>query len=316
MDPTQRPDRGRRRAFTLIELLVVIAIIAVLIGLLLPAVQKVRESANRSKCTNNLKQIALGLHNYHDANKRFPSGYLNNGNGIWTPDSNESTWITHLLPFIEQENLYHMANFAAPFGIEGPNSPVMKTFITLFKCPSDLEVQIVGGAWGLNWARGNYVGNDGIGPMLSLTRSPYAADRSVQEPGMFMINSKVRITDISDGTSQTALVSELIKSPGEDWRGVMHYPEGPLYQHNDTPNSPSPDQFRMQFCLPIPEAPCIGTYSSYDTRKVILTARSRHPGGVNLALADGSVRFVQNSINTDTWHALSTPHGGEVVGDF
>lgn len=152
--------------------------------------------------------------------------------------------------------------------------------------------------------------------MLSLTRAPFAPLRSVASPGMFMINSKIRIADIPDGTSNTAMVSELIKSPGEDWRGVMHYPEGPLYQHNNTPNSPTPDEFRNQFCRSIPEAPCIGTYTSYDTRKVILSARSRHPGGVNLALADGSVRFVQNSINLGTWKALSTPGGGEVVGDF
>ena len=192
----------------------------------------------------------------------------------------------------------------------------MKAFITLFKCPSDLEVKIVGGAWGLNWARGNYVANDGIGPMLSLKSNPYAPNRSVAVPGVFMINSKTSITDITDGTSQTALVSEVIKSPGEDWRGVMHYPEGPLYQHNNTPNSPVPDQFRNQFCLSIPEAPCIGTYSSWDTRKVILSARSRHPGGVNLLLADGSVRFISNSVDLTIWQALCTPRGGEVVGDL
>src|SRR5262249_28303220 len=202
---------------------------------LLPAVQKVREAANRSKCTNNLKQIGLGLHNYHDTYKKFPSGYLDHGNGIWTPDSNESTWITHLLPFIEQENLYMMANFSAPFGIDGPNDPVMSAFLQIFKCPSDNDVDIVGGAWGKNWARGNYVANNGIGPMLSTTKNPYTPERSVKVPGVFMINSQVRIADIPDGTSQTALVSELIKSPGEDWRGVMHHPEGPLDQHENTP---------------------------------------------------------------------------------
>ena len=102
----------------------------------------------------------------------------------------------------------------------------------------------------------------------------------------------------------------------ETRRGVMHYPEGPLYQHNNTPNSPLPDEFRQQFCLSIPEAPCIGTYSSYSTRKVIVSARSRHPRGVNLLLADGSVRFIANEINLNTWQALSSPRGGEPVGDF
>jgi prepilin-type N-terminal cleavage/methylation domain-containing protein/prepilin-type processing-associated H-X9-DG protein len=315
MIATRLPRRDRHGAFTLIELLVVIAIIAVLIGLLLPAVQKVREAANRAKCTNNLKQIGLALHNYHDVNKRFPSGYIWMG-VFWSTDSNESTWITHLLPFFEQDNLFKKADFSGPFGVGGVNTPITSAFLDLFKCPSDVEVDIVGGAWGPNWARGNYAANNGIGPMVSVNDAPFTPSRSVKVPGVFEINSKTRIVDITDGTSQTALVSELIKSPGEDWRGVMHYPEGPLYQHNNTPNSPVPDWFRMQFCLPIPGAPCIGTYSSFDTRKVILSARSRHPGGVNLLLADGSVRFVTDSIDLVTWQALCTPRGGEVVSDF
>jgi prepilin-type processing-associated H-X9-DG protein len=131
-----------------------------------------------------------------------------------------------------------------------------------------------------------------------------------------MINSKLRIADITDGTSQTAFVSEVIKSPGEDWRGVMHYREGPLYHHNNTPNSSVPDWFRMQFCLSIPNAPCLGTYSSWDTRRVILSARSRHPGGVNVLLGDGGVRFISNSIDLAAWQALCTPRGGEPVADF
>jgi prepilin-type N-terminal cleavage/methylation domain-containing protein/prepilin-type processing-associated H-X9-DG protein len=311
----ERSAARRRNGFTLIELLVVIAIIAVLIGLLLPAVQKVREAANRAKCTSNLKQIGLGLHNYHDVYLRFPAGYLWNG-VAWSPDSNESTWITHLLPFLEQGNLYNEADFKGPFGLGGVNTAVMSAFLSLFKCPSDVEVAIVGGAWGPNWARGNYVANDGIGPMLSVNDAPYSPNRSVKVPGVFMLNSKTRIADITDGTSQTAMASEVIKSPGEDWRGVMHYPEGPLYQHNNTPNSSAPDWFRMQFCLPIPGAPCVGTYSSWDTRRVVLTARSRHPGGVNLLLVDGSVRFISNDIDLATWQALCTPHGGEVLGEF
>src|SRR5262249_49714048 len=156
MNRTRLSDPHRRSGFTLIELLVVIAIIAVLIGLLLPAVQKVREAANRAKCTSNLKQIGLALHGYHDVNKMFPAGYLYNGPPYGTPESNESTWITHLLPYFEQQNLYNKADFAAPFGLGGVNTPVMSMFLALFKCPSDLEVGIVGGAWGPNWARGNY----------------------------------------------------------------------------------------------------------------------------------------------------------------
>src|SRR6266404_1365766 len=146
MAPTRLPARGRWSGFTLIELLVVIAIIAVLIGLLLPAVQKVREAANRAKCSSNLKQIGIGLHNYHDVYHRFPAGYLWSG-VAWSPDSNESTWITHLLPFIEQDTLYRKADFTGPFGLGGVNTPVMSAFLNLLNCPSDVEVKIVGGAW-------------------------------------------------------------------------------------------------------------------------------------------------------------------------
>jgi prepilin-type N-terminal cleavage/methylation domain-containing protein/prepilin-type processing-associated H-X9-DG protein len=314
MTPNRLPNR-RRGGFTLIELLVVLAIIGVLVSLLLPAVQKVREAAARVQCQNNLKQIGLGLHHYHNVVQHFPAGYLWK-DYFYSPDSNESTWITHLLPYLEQDDLYRTANFNAGFGVGGPNNQILATFLKLFGCPSDVPVDLCGGSWGALWARGNYAGNDGIGPMVTVNTPPYDPFASVVVPGVFMVNSKTRVTDMTDGTSQTVLVSELIKSPGEDWRGVMHYPEGPLYQHNNTPNSPVPDQFRVQFCQSIPRAPCIGTYTSWDTRKVILSARSRHPGGVNVLLADGSVRFAADAISLATWQALSTPAGGEVVGDY
>jgi prepilin-type N-terminal cleavage/methylation domain-containing protein len=300
----------RRSAFTLIELLVVIAIIGVLIGLLLPGVQKAREAANRIRCGNNLKQIGLGLHNYHATFDSFPPGYQWLGSVFL--NSNESTWITHALPYYEQDALYRQANFSIDFG-QSPNTndPVTGTFLTLFKCPSDVEVGLpsVG-----HHARGNYAGNDGIGAMI--LPANFQPNSSVTVPGVFMINSKTRVADILDGTSNTALVSELIKSPGEDFRGVMHYPEGPLYQHNHTPDSAVPDNFRTSLCVSIPQAPCIGTYPSWDTRNVILTARSHHTGGVNLVLADGSVRFVSDDIDLGTWQALGSIAGGEPLGNF
>jgi prepilin-type processing-associated H-X9-DG protein len=129
-----------------------------------------------------------------------------------------------------------------------------------------------------------------------------------------------RLTDIKDGTTNTAFVSELItvpgdSTPGNDWRGVMHYPEGPLYQHNQTPNSPVPDEVRQGMCISVPYAPCIGTSTSWNPKRITFTARSHHPGGVNLLLGDGSVRFVSNNINLSTWRALSSPNGGEVLGN-
>ncbi len=315
--------KSTRGGFTLIELLVVIAIIAVLIGLLLPAVQKIREAANRMSCQNNLKQIGLALHNYHDVNGRLPSGSIWINPGYDTLAA-ESTWITWILPFIEQDNLYKTADFTRGFGqgsTNHPNNFIGSSVIKAFRCPSDGDVDV--SRWGssIDWARGNYAANNGIGPMTETT-----APNTTRPQGVFMLNSKYKLTDITDGTTNTVFVSELIKVPGSipttaqvnpggnDWRGVMHYSEGPLYQHNYTPNSLVPDQVRQGMCVSIPEAPCLGTTTSWNPKLIVFTSRSRHAGGVNVLMGDASVRFASNNISLVTWQALSSPQKGEILG--
>ena len=313
-----------RQAFTLIELLVVIAIIAVLIGLLLPAVQKVREAAGRMSCQNNLKQIGLAFHSYHDVNRFLPAGTICPGGACGDRAAAESTWMTWLLPFLEENNLWLTADLTKGFG-QGyagePNNKITSTKLKKYSCPSDLDVDISSWYGTAVWARGNYAGNNGIGPMVETTGAT-----SSRPNGVFMLNRTYKLTDISDGTSNTAFISEVIKVPGTlpanapvngggtDWRGVMHYSEGPLYQHNYTPNSSVPDETRQGMCLSIPQAPCIGTTTSWNPKRILFTARSRHPGGVNLLVGDGSVRFVSDNINLVTWQALSSPQGGEVLG--
>jgi len=312
--PSSFANRPSRRAFTLIELLVVIAIIATLIGLLLPAVQKAREAANRSKCQNNLKQIAMGCHSYMSSYNWFPAGYIWNGSG------NESTWISNLLPYIEQQALYNSANFSQDFGqLPNSNDTICGTVLSIFTCPSDLNL---GNQYTLNppYARGNYAGNSGIGPMTSGSPSntAWSPVTTITTVGIFEVNSQVRVADIIDGMTNTALASEVIRVAGDDMRGVMHYPEGPLYQHNTLPNTTTPDNLRSSWCVSISVAPCTGTYTAWNNRSIIMAARSRHTGGgVNTAVADGSVRFVTNSISIGTWQAFGTSGNGDMLGtDF
>ncbi|MCZ2341364.1 MAG: DUF1559 domain-containing protein [Bacteroidales bacterium] len=310
---------NRRDGFTLIELLVVIAIIAVLIGLLLPAVQKVREAAARTKCTNNLKQLAVGMHNFHDTYGHFPAGLKYAGNYFaagFNADSNETTWVTFLLPFIEQDALYRKVDFNGNMGNpSGPNgavdnSLVAKTPIVTMLCPSDRPES---GLWFSGWTRGNYAANFGIGPYISVHTKP-TAENSVTSPGPIGVNSRFAVVHITDGSSNTALVSELIRTGGNDARGVMHYPEGPNYMHNYAPNDPTPDLTRPG-CVSLPEAPCTTGHSGWSDRNIIHSARSRHVGGVNMALCDGSVRFVRSSVAAPTWKALGTimAVSGEVI---
>lgn len=129
-----------------------------------------------------------------------------------------------------------------------------------------------------------------------------------REGGVLYMNSNISFGDMTDGTSQTAMVSE-IRCPKDrgDGRGILHYTENPIYHHNHTPNSLVPDEVREAFCVNTPEAPCIGAFAAWNQRSVIMTARSNHPGGVNLLLGDGSVHFVGETINLDVWRALCTP---------
>jgi hypothetical protein len=151
-------------------------------------------------------------------------------------------------------------------------------------------------------------------------RSDYRPETSVDRPGVFLVNSKTRIASIKDGTSNTMFVSECINVPGgggrEDWRGNLTYPENGVFHWNHTPNSSNPDWLRDILCTSVPEAPCIGTHTAFNNRRNILSARSRHVGGVQVLLGDGRVAFVTNTVSLETWQALGSPSGGEVVGDF
>ena len=311
-----RTCHRRRSGFTLVELLVVIAIIGILVALLLPAVQAARAAAARSSCSNNLKQLGLGQHNFLSTYKRFTPGYQYAGNyfgGGFNANSNEHTWVTVLLPYIEQDNLYKQINWNLNFGAQpNANEIISRTPLAMMTCPSDLEPDIALGSY----MKGNYVANYGIGPWINNHTNP-TPENTTTAPGPIGTNS--RNANIIDGLSNTAMMSEVIRTPGNDFRGVLHYPEGPLYTHNRTPGDLTPDEIRSSLCNSQPYAPCTGAFPDWSTRRMIVTARSRHPGGVQMLLCDGSVRFVSKTISLAIWSALSTvsAQAGEVtIGDY
>ena len=303
-----------RRAFTLIELLVVIAIIAILIALLVPAVQKVREAAARAQCQNNLKQIGLALHGYHDTNKAFPMGssWIGGGTGVRT------NWTWHILPFIEQGNL----RVDLVIGMGGPNwqtvnEPKFKTVVPTYQCPSDAG-GVVTGVHFNGYALANYAAcysPDGTVVERTVTPAVTAQFMFGGNPGqnpatrisLFNINVRRAIAGVTDGTSNTVIVSEVI---GGDFRGNWGHDVSVAYTHRYGPNAVTPDKTWGPGCVNRPNAPCVETAPAWGL--VDIAARSNHSGGVNALLGDGSVRFIANTIPLPTWQAVASINAGEV----
>jgi prepilin-type N-terminal cleavage/methylation domain-containing protein/prepilin-type processing-associated H-X9-DG protein len=315
--------KTRRSAFTLIELLVVIAIIAVLVGLLLPAVQKVRESANRLKCQNNLKQIGLAIHMYHDGYNQLPMGWdFNLG---WSA-------LARLLPYVEQQNLYNTINFNLPY-TDPSNATALNTNISIFRCPSDLPnpMPSLGAAT-------NYCGNDGNLPVFV---DADGINAGFPPNGVFFTQSTgIKFASITDGLSNTAFFSEKVIGDGN--LGAVNPLTDVLMGPNGAPGLPSSADQAYQWCQTVDPtnpanqfpifmgAPWVLGQQLYQhisppntqscgwlvSLRATMTATSYHSGGVNMLLGDGSVHFVTNSIDLTTWRALGSRDGGEVIGDY
>jgi prepilin-type N-terminal cleavage/methylation domain-containing protein/prepilin-type processing-associated H-X9-DG protein len=317
----------RRRGFTLIELLVVIAIIAVLIALLLPAVQAAREAARRAQCVNNLKQLGLALHNYHDSWNEIPptATQIPNPTTGW----NDFSMKARLLPYMEQSVLWNALNQSFK-NSDVSNSTVSFTKVVGFLCPSDAN------APNATWGNTNYPNSIGVSQMGQVLDGP--ADKMNQTAD----GPDISFASVTDGLSNTAIFSEYVKGMNQGgtvrglnviWQSGVAQPTvygpavwtavaaacqasttyfedvkgqrwinftcgwGGCYSHIQTPNKKA----------------CYYTDGNQHQDHVVVGASSYHAGGVNVLLMDGSVKFVKDSINPVTWWAIATKAGGEVI---
>jgi prepilin-type processing-associated H-X9-DG protein len=296
---------------------VVIAIIGILVGLLLPAVQAAREAARRMQCGNNLKQLSLALHNYHDTHGSFPYG-----SGGTRASSGGSTYsaVSLLLPFIEQGSLYDTIDFDYPLGA-AINTPARQRIVTGFLCPSDRDnpQPQMGGAI-------NYMGNKGSSHMFGDTAS---------QNGIFLHFKPLKFSDIIDGTSNTAAFAERLLGDGNNGTvdlksdvflglGDPADPDETIVMCDATDASNLANQFPIFMGAPwmngqhtyqhvnVPNTRSCGFYPT----KATMAATSRHPGGVNMSLCDGSVRFAAETIDRMLWRAIGTRGGNELVTEF
>jgi prepilin-type N-terminal cleavage/methylation domain-containing protein/prepilin-type processing-associated H-X9-DG protein len=309
-----------RRGFTLIELLVVIAIIGVLIGLLLPAVQKVREAANRMKCLNNLKQLGIAMHGYHDAMGTLPDGGTYHESGGWQ---------LTILPHIEQTALYRafQGYGAISPGVYGsPNvANVTSKQIAICTCPSDV-IAVTAGQTYNKTSYHNYAanfGNTAVGDSTTngamRTETTYNGNTFAGAP--FRFANPQHFSDITDGTSNTLMMAEVVQGQRLDVRGFTWWGDGGAFVTSLRPNDSNQDvvTHSTSCCCdnspPNPPANCTGVSTSFGALRAF-ASRSRHPGGVNVAFCDGSGRFISNSIDPLTWQHLGTSQGGEILADY
>jgi prepilin-type N-terminal cleavage/methylation domain-containing protein/prepilin-type processing-associated H-X9-DG protein len=333
--------RTGRRAFTLIELLVVIAIIAILIGLLLPAVQKVREAAARMSCTNNLKQVGLAMHNHHDAYGKLPPGVGDYG-CCW------GTWLMSILPYIEQDNMWKLyVNFngndkTGPRYASGTNPANVTTKrLKILTCPTDQPSQANNGItchnYAVNYGNTNFYGTtiSGVafgGAPFRCYPAGWLSDATMQatygwaQPDsdknvLFQQHGKAgqpqaALATISDGTSSTLMAAEVIQGQGGDLRGFAWWGNASGFTTFNPPNANAPDIMTGGTCNVAAtwNIPC-STINSQDFPKMS-AARSRHSGGgVNAVFCDGHVTWIPNSVTLAAWRALGTSQGGETVAE-
>jgi len=319
----------RRRGFTLVELLATIAIIGLLIALLLPAVQSARESARRSACSNNVRQIGLALAQHESSQQAFPMG-VSWSNPSQTPPVVIVRWTMRILPYFEESALLQGMNLSLPSSgatdYVAQNGPLLAKSPPVFRCPSDADVPPMWGRYGRSnypgcfSAKGDLVEFDAYPDRFAYDTGPLAPANAACKDVHAIFNWNVArpAARVRDGLSQTMAVSEVI-SPANDLRGKWSHDWGCHFSARRGPNSTLPDQipqWAVDCCSPIinniPNAPIAGR-ADIQWSNTNFAARSRHPGGVHAGMLDGSVRFVVDEVNLTTWQAMASIDGREMV---
>ncbi|QDT32253.1 DUF1559 domain-containing protein [Thalassoglobus polymorphus] len=331
------PKPRRMPGFTLIELLVVIAIIAILVALLLPAVQQAREAARRSQCKNNLKQLGIAMHNYLDTHSVFPYGHQQELYAGQT--KRRDSWFQRILPFVDQApryNLYENYHTVDPYKAEYIHRITDQDIVgpvPSASCPSDPESPGRGGNGGTVAFQSSYAVSAGAGQTISvdpttqnITVTNMNVANTTQSTGLFYLNSKTGINTCRDGSSNTLLFSEGIVRDsskggwgelGGHWGGAPHGAFG--FSVAETPNTTVPDRVYSCKQTSVAGAPNLAPCENGNADGLSGRwnfARSYHTGGVQVTLADGSVRFISENLDRQTWLKLGMPQDGQVIGEF
>ena len=304
-----------RKGFTLVELLVVIAIIGILVGLLLPAVQAAREAARRMSCSNNMRNVALSIHNYHDAHKKLP--YL--GMSGWECDT--ISWVGRILPYIEQGALYETLGFGGRVN-GGLNQQYRTTKLSIMSCPS--ENMVLGESNANDWChqRASYA--------VCVGNSNYAQDNPNNWDGLwtyqnggsaFRVDRNADLGVVSDGTSNTVMLSEVpVNQKTTGWEGmyaVTIYTSGAGFTGYLTPNSKSSVDAGRRCWTPSDYVRRIACHAASGSwRSATFPAMSNHTGGVHAGNFDGSTQFVSESLDIWIWRAKTSTQGNEVINDI